>query len=390
MLNSSRSLTLFCTLGLAYGALDAQAPPKPAVAAPDSSRDYSKEAFVIEQDSTRITFENDGTSARETTARIRIQSDAGVQQWGILSFPYENSTQAEGIDYVRVRKPDNTLVATPIDGVQDMPSEISRQAPLYSDLKEKHLAVKGLSVGDVLEFQSHTRTTKPLAPGQFWFSQTFSHDSIILQQQLEIRVPQERAVKWKSSGLQPVITEDAGRRIFTWNRAQLEHQSSEQEKKEEQEVLRQALRGKMAVPDVQLSSFQSWEEVGRWYGGLQLERVKPTPELTAKATEITKTATDETTRIRAIYGYVSAQFRYIGIDFGIGRYQPHAAAEVLGNQYGDCKDKHTLLASLLGAVGIKAYPALISTRHAIDPDVPSPGQFDHVISVVPQWTEPFT
>jgi tetratricopeptide (TPR) repeat protein len=384
MLDSSRSLTLVFTLCLAYCGLDAQAPPKPAVVGPDSSRDYSKEAFVIEQDSTRITFENDGTSAREATARIRIQSDAGVQQWGILSFAYENSTQVEGIDYVRVRKPDNTLVVTPTDSVQDMPSEISRQAPLYSDLREKHLAVKGLGVGDVLEFQSHTRTTKPLAPGQFWFSQDFSHDSIILQRQLEIRVPQERAVKWKSSGLQPVITEDAGRRIFTWNRAQLEHPSSEQEKKDEQEVLRQALRGKMAAPDVQLSSFQSWEEVGRWYGGLQLERVKPTPELIAKATEITKNATDETTRIHAIYGYVSSQFRYIGIDFGIGRYQPHAAAEVLGNQYGDCKDKHTLLASLLGAVGIKAYPALISTRHAIDPDVPSPGQFDHVISVVPQ------
>jgi len=165
---------------------------------------------------------------------------------------------------------------------------------------------------------------------------------------------------------------------------QLEHQSSEQEKKEGQEGLRQALRGKMAAPDVQLSSFQSWEEVGRWYGGLQLERVKPTPEVTAKANEITKNSVDEATRIRAIYGYVSAQFRYIGIDFGIGRYQPHAATEVLGNQYGDCKDKHTLLASLLGAVGIRAYPALISTRHEIDPDVPSPAQFDHVISVVPQ------
>jgi tetratricopeptide (TPR) repeat protein len=384
MQTSSRSLTLFGALWLACVALAAQAPSKPTVAPPESAKEYSKEAFIIEQDSSRITFQNDGTSVRESTSRIRIQSDAGVQQWGILSFPYENSTQAIEIDYVRVRKPDNSVIVTPIDGVQDMPSEISRQAPLYSDLKEKHLAVKGLSVGDVLEFQAHSRTTKPLAPGQFWYSQSFSHDGIILQQQLELRVPKNRPVKWKSQGSQPVITEDAGLRVFTWDRQQLEHKSSEQEKLDEQQTLRQAVRGQMAPPDVQLSSFQSWEEVGRWYGGLQQERVKSTPEITAKAAELTKNAPDEATRLRVIYGYVSTQFRYIGIDFGIGRYQPHAAAEVLGNQYGDCKDKHTLLASLLSAVGIKAYPALISARFEIDPDVPSPGQFDHVISVVPQ------
>jgi tetratricopeptide (TPR) repeat protein len=57
---------------------------------------------------------------------------------------------------------------------------------------------------------------------------------------------------------------------------------------------------------------------------------------------------------------------------------------VLANQYGDCKDKHTLLASLLDAAGIKAYPALINSSRELDPDVPSPMQFDHVITAVPQ------
>ncbi len=57
--------------------------------------------------------------------------------------------------------------------------------------------------------------------------------------------------------------------------------------------------------------------------------------------------------MKALYSYVSTQFRYIGVSFGIGRYQPHGAAEVLANQYGDCKDEHTLLASLLAAVGFQ-------------------------------------
>ena len=58
----------------------------------------------------------------------------------------------------------------------------------------------------------------------------------------------------------------------------------------------------------------------------------------------------------------------------------------MSNEYGDCKDKHTLLAALLSAVGIKAYPALINSSAKIDPEVPSPAQFDHVITAVPQGT----
>ena len=46
--------------------------------------------------------------------------------------------------------------------------------------------------------------------------------------------------------------------------------------------------------------------------------------------------------------------------------------------------QHTLLAALLSAVGISSYPALINSEAEIDPEVPSPAQFDHVVTVVPQ------
>jgi len=274
---------------MACGAICAQTPK-----AADPKLDFSKEAFVIEQDSTRVTFENDGTGVRETESRIRIQSDAGVQHWGILSFPYESFTQTVDIEYVRVQKPDKAVILMPLDGVQDMASEVTGAAPLYSDLKEKHLAVKGLSQGDILEFKATWHTTKPLAPGQFWFAFNFSHDNISLQQHLEIRFPRERSVKWKSLGPQPVITEAGGKRVLSWTSAQLEHRTPEQKKKEKTETSRQALRGQHPPPDLQISSFQSWEKVGRWYGGLQADRVKPSPEVRAKATELTKNTADDT------------------------------------------------------------------------------------------------
>jgi tetratricopeptide (TPR) repeat protein len=346
--------------------------------------DYSREAFVSEEDVTRIAFENDGTSTRESTTRIRIQSGAGVQRFGVLTFPYESSTGTVDIDYVRVRKPDGTTVLTPLDSVQDMPSEITRQAPFYSDLHEKHVAVKGLGVGDLLEFQAHWRTTKPLAPGQFWFAFNFSHDAIFLHEELQVSVPRQRPLNWKSPQLKPTISETGSRRLFSWTASQLEHKSTEQERKDQEQTSYQTQRGKLPPPEIQLSTFQTWQEIGRWYMGLQQDRAKPSPEIRAKAFELTKSATDDDGKLRVLYAYVSTQFRYIGVSFGIGRYQPHPATDVLSNQYGDCKDKHTLLASLLDAVGIKAFPAFINSAGEIDPDVPSPAQFDHLITAVPR------
>jgi tetratricopeptide (TPR) repeat protein len=346
--------------------------------------DYSKEAFVLEQSSDKFKFQNDGTSLRELSMRLRVQSEAGVQQFGVLKFSYQSSFESFAVDYVRVHVPDGSVVLTPPENFQDMPADVTREAPFYSDVQEKHVAVKGLGPGDLLEYQVHWERHKPVVPGQFWLEYNFAHDGIVLAEEVQVSVPRDRALKIKSLLLKPTIREEGQYRVYTWNNASLEHKREDKQKQEQEERMQQAARGQLPQPDMQLSTFQSWDEVGRWYANLQRDRVKPSSEIQAKAAELTKGANDDLAKLRALYNFVSTRYRYIGIAFGIGRYQPHSAADVLENQYGDCKDKHTLLASLLNAAGIRAYPALISSARDIEADVPSPGQFDHVITVVPQ------
>ncbi len=345
-----------------------------------AKEDYSKEAAIIEEMSTKIAFDDNGNSTREQSTRVRVQNDTGVKQWGLLSFPFQSATQSVEVDYVRVRKVDGSIVITPPDNVQDLDSEITRSAPFYSDLREKHVAVKGLGKGDILEYELHWRAIKPLIPGQFWFQYNFHRESIVLAERLEIRVPSERAVKVKGPQATQTVTTMAGFRVYSWAYSKLE---SAKEPGSDEKKRTDSARGLITPPDVQISSFQSWEEVGRWYWSLQKDRIEPTPAIRAKAAELTKGMTDADAKLRALYGFVSTQYRYIGIAFGIGRYQPHAADDVLSNSYGDCKDKHTLLASLLQASGITIYPALINSTSKLDPDVPSPAQFDHVIGYLP-------
>jgi tetratricopeptide (TPR) repeat protein len=340
--------------------------------------DTSQESSVLEQALDRVDFENDGRSNRLLFVRVRVQSDVGVQQYGVLSFPYARATDTIAIDYIRVRKADGSILSTPLDDAQDMPGEVTREAPFYSDLYEKHVAVRGLSSGDLLEYQVRWKSNS-LAPGQFWIDFQFLRNAVVLEQKIVITVPKERQTKVKSPSLPPVVSEEGSHRVYTWTRSNLARETTP-----DANLIQFATRGRFPGPDIRLSSFQSWDELARWYDSLQRDRVVPSEEVRSKAAELTRDAPDEDAKIRALYKYVSTQFRYVGISFGVGRYQPHFAGEVLTNQYGDCKDKHTLLAALFAASGISAYPVLIPSAHMLDPDIPSPSQFDHLITALPR------
>jgi len=61
-----------------------------------------------------------------------------------------------------------------------------------------------------------------------------------------------RAIKWKSVGSTANITEDGAHRVHNLEALALEHPSSEQDKREEEETLRQALRGILPHPEIEL------------------------------------------------------------------------------------------------------------------------------------------
>lgn len=361
-----------CLLLLFHPLLAQQSPSQPVPTAKHG--DYSKEPFIIEQSISHITYENDGTSTEEGSFRIHILSQAGLQHWGILNFPYASAESSVDISYVRVDKPGGQVIETPAENIVVMPADVTRAAPFYSDLMIKQVAVKGLEIGDTLEYQYRGLIHTPADPGQFWLATNFTTDGIVLHEVLQVRVPQGRDVKVKSPEVPPVITQDGAYRVYTW-------QTSHTERKDKGKGQEDAAD---KIPSVQLTTFHSWDELGQWFHGLIAPRVAVTPDIQAKAEELTRDAPTQLQKIQALYSFVSSHYRYIAIDLGIARYQPHPASVVLTNDYGDCKDKHTLFAALLAAIHVQAYPALMRSSGKIDPDMPYPGQFDHVITVVPQ------
>ncbi len=136
-------------------------------------------------------------------------------------------------------------------------------------------------------------------------------------------------------------------------------------------------------PDVQLSTFASWQDVARWYANLSSGPAESSPEIRGKTQELTQSRASQIQKIQAIYDFVSKNIRYVDIPFGTGPSQPHRAAEILANGYADSNDEHVLLAAMLDAVGILSKAAFISYRRKLDPSLPSPAQFDHLVTAVP-------
>jgi tetratricopeptide (TPR) repeat protein len=371
-------------------------PAAAAAQAADSAKhdaktpDYSQESFVIEQMHSRYRFEADGTGRKEATARIRVQSEAGVQQWGQLQEGYNSANERVEIPYVRVLKEDGSVVKAGDDAVQDLSAPIEREAPVYTDYRQKHITVPGLRPGEVLEYDMVTVIHTPLAAGQFWTEYEFDKSNISLDETVDVDVPAGRNLKLKCKpGMDPTITEANGRRIYHWSSSHLEREddSAKAKEKDKDKDKKKKKHHDDDRPDIQLTTFETWEQIGRWYAALEKDRRAPSPEVRTRAQELTKGLNGDLEKTEALYDFVAKNFRYVSLSLGVGRYQPHAASDVLHDQYGDCKDKHTLLASLLEAEGLHASSVLINSSRKLDPDVPSPSQFDHVITMLPMGNQ---
>lgn len=133
---------------------------------------------------------------------------------------------------------------------------------------------------------------------------------------------------------------------------------------------------------LEVSEFQDWQDVVRWAEPLYKFNEPLVPELQKLADSWRKEASTPQEYAALVVRYVQNQIRYFGIEIGLNSHQPYAPNLVFERKYGDCKDKTTLMLTLLQYGGIEAYPALVSSRshRGITERLPNPGVFDHVIT----------
>lgn len=141
---------------------------------------------------------------------------------------------------------------------------------------------------------------------------------------------------------------------------------------------------RLKTSDGNFRSFSGWPDMGAWYTRLSSARRVPDKSVSFKARELSAGAAGTLEKIRALAQFVQKNVRYVSVQIGIGGFQPHAASIVLANRYGDCKDKATLLAAMLKAIGIESDYIIVHTdRGIVTAQSPvSLYSFNHVILAI--------
>ena len=226
----------------------------PKVSIEVAADQYAGESIVLERSDVVYSMAADGTGWVERTVVARVQSEAAVKELGIIGLAFAGASQRVEFEYARVRRPDGTVAETPVTDAQEVPAEVTRQAPFYSDLKQKQLPIRSLRVGDRLEWKARIVITKAEAPGQFWGQESLAEDAVILEQSIELRVPKDKTVKVWSPTLKPVESVAGEERVYRWAGSQTKPTTGKEAEAEAEVKKKKILTAEQAIDQLQARS----------------------------------------------------------------------------------------------------------------------------------------
>jgi Domain of Unknown Function with PDB structure (DUF3857)/Transglutaminase-like superfamily len=259
---------------------------------------------------------------------------------------------------------------------------------LISDLRAKVMHIPGAVPGSTIGYEAE-QDSPPYLLNDEWDPQ----DTIPVREArytLELPVGWTHTATWLNhSAVAPTDSVQGAIHRWQWGLSDLPAVSIEEHMPPWKGIAAHMVVS-VAQSNAQSSGWTNWRDLGNWHLKLVGNRGDPSPEIRDKVTTLTSSATTQLARVQAVARFVQTDIRYVAIELGIGGYQPHAAAEVFAHRYGDCKDKVTLLSSMLRVMGVDSFPVVINTvRGTVSADTPANLYFNHLILAIrlPAGTE---
>jgi tetratricopeptide (TPR) repeat protein len=250
---------------------------------------------------------------------------------------------------------------------------------MYTSQRTFYVHFPRLNAGDVVELRYRVEDVAPRNEIADYFGELeyLQSDEPTASSEYVVVAPKEKPLHAFASPLPNLVREvkeDGGRTIYRFAATDVAAAVPEPAMPAWGETL----------AHVHVSSFKTWDDVGAWYWGLARDQFDVDDEVRRVAKEITKGLTDERDKVRAVYKYAT-RTRYVALEFGIEGIRPRRTAQTLARGWGDCKDKATLIVTLLRELGIPSTIVLVRTRLRgdIEPDIASLAPFDHAIAYVP-------
>lgn len=345
-------------------------PPSPWVkvdAVPAESKALAKDASGGVIHLFRDEQVNVGTGESFHRTAVSILNEVGLQSASQLSIPFDPSYQALALHHVNIRRGSATIGQLRPEAVRIIERESEIDRYVMNGQATALIVVSDLRFGDVLDYAFSVRGRNPVFGDRYVNTVLLGSPAPLARFRYRMIVPGGRRVNFKVHDIEwpPIIAEAPGGTEYTWSRDGIPGTPPELN----------APAGYISMPWLELSEFQSWQEVASWaqqtLDPASVLRPRPIPmpfqPASAPAEQIVQ--------------FVQDEIRYLALTMGPSSHRPYPPDVVATRRYGDCKDKSVFLCLLLRASGIEAMPALVNTfmRERINERLPSPLAFDHVI-----------
>ena len=345
---------------------------------PDAD-DYPDSGAVVLWETEVMNVNEDSSYIYSTRRIVKIFNDTG-HKFGKVSIPYTRGNDDITIHHARTLAPNGRVIdLDQREIIKNIPPPSAVEAGLFVDARLMHFSMPEMSDNCIIDYAYSSNNRGHLMQGEFWHQVYFQTSVPVQHYRFTIHAPTKKAVYYQTNspqsiGGEPTITENRYTRTYTFEMRDVP-----------------PLREEAFMPAVEdlaysitISSLDSWDKLMEWYGTLIREQDHVTPEIEQKAKDLLRGAWSRKEKIKRLYEYVATNIDYVGIELGIWAIKPHSAPEIFKEGYGDCKDKTTLLSTMLSAVDIQSYPVLISAGESsrVIREIPSLSYFNHMILAV--------
>lgn len=330
-----------------------------------------------------------GAAGEELHIRVvdRATAQAGLSALGTLQLDVDPTYQKLTLHRVRVFRDGHWQDRLAPEHIREAVRERRLEYRMYDGRKTVAVTLPDLRIGDVVETAYTFAGAHPSAEGRALgrFGMAFTRP--VGRLRLRLVYPDDRAIAFQSSPELPaalpaaVVRNDTPTRGWstrTWERVDVAPLPDADDQPDWYD----------ARPTVELSEWPTWGDIARWGARRYLPSPLP-PDVAQAVAAIRAAGTSQQEQTVAALRWVQAEIRYVGVEIGVGAFDPSTPETVAARRFGDCKDKARLLVGMLVELGVKAYPLLVSQRrrHAIRDRLPSPFVFDHVVVAVELGSE---
>lgn len=334
--------------------------------------------ILLSDEKIKVTPEN--TQISQMHYLVKILNSRGKENFSESHIDYDSTYERVELEFARTIKPDGTVVDVGSRHIRDVSKYLN--FPLYSNARVYIISFPEIAEGAVIEYKLKIFRNQLINKKDFVMAYPLEAPEPVITAKFELNLPKQKPIQIKiinekynnfGADLKPRIDRLPEQVTYTWEFNNIPQIIPESNMPKDVEI----------NPTMIISTFSSWQDIYSWWWPLARDKIKSDNAIKDKVRELIKDETIDEGKIRAIYNFCAQKIRYVAVEYGQAGYQPHNAADIFRNKYGDCKDQAILLVTMLKEAGFSAYPVLISTKdyYNLNPDFPTM-LFNHVIAAV--------